>query len=79
MTKRLVIVARERKNFLETASAMFAGEPGVAVILDRRLGTRRMHDGGLQIRDKRDAADRRRRPQVDVQVQRVGFAAVRLD
>ncbi len=71
---RLIIVARNRKNFLKSD---FASDPRIAIIEDRRLGSRRRHDAGLQIRDRRQT-DRRERRNIDTQVQALGFASVDL-
>jgi hypothetical protein len=54
----LVIVARPNVNLYEYLSQKFSGDPNVQVVLDRREGQERRHDGGASV--ERRASDRRR-------------------
>ena len=53
----LFIVARERHDLLERVQARFAGDPRIAVVVDRRRGERRTHSERPD-RDRR-SGDRR--------------------
>jgi hypothetical protein len=69
----LFIVARDRPRLYESLRRQFAEEREVQVILDRRHGER---PGGTPPRE--DApTDRRRRPEVDQDLQVLGWAVVR--
>ena len=75
---RLVIVARDRTNFLRSMQADFATDSRIEVVVDRRVSPeRRRHNGAFHILEKR-RGDRRRRRFVDAQVRAVGFATVDL-
>jgi hypothetical protein len=62
--RHLLIVSRHHPGLYDYMRERFAGEPNVAVILDRRRGRDRRSPGGNTGVERR-AGERRLRPQVD--------------
>ena len=60
--QRLVVVRRGHFATFELLTRTFAGDPGVQIIWDRRMGERRQSAGGPGQQDRRAGTDRRRVP-----------------
>lgn len=71
----LFIVAREQPTLYETLLREFGAERNVAVLYDRRFGERRRQQ--VTRPDERRRGERRSRPDVDAQLQSLGWALVR--
>lgn len=77
ITDRLVfVVHQDRKDLYENFRALLEGEPGVEVVLDRRLRHRRQGDRAHP--QERRRWDRRLRPLVDAEVVARGWTVVRV-
>ena len=76
-TKHLLVVARHRRQLYEDIKRAFAGHESVEVILDRRVGERRLgkEAPGLDRRRK----SRRSRSGIDEQLRTIGWSLVLLD
>ena len=74
MASLLMIVSRERPTLFERLSEEFEGDPGIAVVLDRRVGERRRASHALTA-DEQRRADRRQQ-NIQVQLRRLGWATV---
>jgi hypothetical protein len=73
----LVIVSRERPELLAELERRFGGEPGVTVLLDRRVADRRQHDA--RFADDRRERDRRTPAiQVSASLWLAGYVIVRV-
>jgi hypothetical protein len=71
---QLFVVARSRPELYEYLKSRHAGDASVAVVLDRRLATRRRRP--LAAAAERRRADRRSRPEVDAQLAATALAVV---
>jgi hypothetical protein len=71
---QLFVVARSRPELYEYLKSRYAGDAGVAVVLDRRLAPRRRRP--LPAAAERRRADRRARPEVDAQLAATALAVV---
>lgn len=77
MAAHLFIVSRREADLFTYLSREFAGETGVQVIVDRRVGERRRQDGAPAVERRR--RDRRRPSHITRQLSSLGYAFVRLD
>jgi hypothetical protein len=68
------VVARGRQDLYDLLQREFAGEPGVEVQVDQRVGERRQE--GRPAGPERRAADRRARQDVDRDLRALGWAIV---
>jgi hypothetical protein len=75
MERTLFIVSREHRELYAYLRERFAADPVVEVILDRRLTQRRQNSAGAHAADRR-SADRRRRPEVDIDLQTRSHAII---
>ncbi len=71
----LFIVARDQPSLYETLLREFGTERDVAVLYDRRIGERRRQQGSYPADRRR--GERRVRPDVDAQLQSLGWVLVR--
>jgi hypothetical protein len=70
----IFVVGRENVAVYDYLVREFAGGP-VAVILDRRRGPRRQHEGGQRGPERR-RAERRRHPEIDAALRDRGLAVL---
>jgi hypothetical protein len=75
--RRLIIVAWSHRSLYERLARAFDKDPNVDVILDRRVGQRRQECGVPDPHDRR-GVERRGRPDIDEQIQTLGWADVPL-
>jgi hypothetical protein len=73
MAQLVFIVSRHRPRLRDYLQREFAGNAEVTVIVDRRLGERRL-DSGSRSPDRRSAS--RRREQIDERLRSMGWAIV---
>ena len=71
----LFIVARDQSALYETLRREFGTERDVAILYDRRVGERRRQQ--VTYPAERRRGERRGRPDVDAQLQSLGWALVR--
>jgi len=71
----LFIVARDQPALYETLRREFGAERDIEVLYDRRFGERRRQR--VLWPDERRRGDRRGRPEVDTQLESLGWALVR--
>ena len=71
---RLFVVARRDPELFGYLRARFADEPGITVVLDRRVEARRRR--ALPAAAERRRADRRMRPEIDEQLRATSLAIV---
>ena len=71
---QVFIVARHRPELYDYLSVQFAGDANVAVVLDRRLASRRRR--ALPAAAERRRVDRRSRPEIEEQLQATSLAIV---
>ena len=76
MGRTLFIVSRHHPDLYAYLRERFAGDRGVEVILDRRLGQRRQRSRSHETERRED--DRRQRPEVDVELQSRSHAIITL-
>ena len=74
MPAQVFIVARHRPELYDYLSAQFAGDANVAVVLDRRLASRRRR--ALPAAAERRRVDRRSRPEIEEQLRATSLAIV---
>lgn len=74
MGHTLFIVSRHHPDLYAYLRERFAGDRAVEVILDRRLGQRRQPAGPFEMERRRE--DRRRRPEVDAELQSRSHAII---
>lgn len=75
-THHFIIVARDREALYRHFAESLTGNPTISVVLDRRSGERRKHNGNGVLERRR--SDRRWRT-VDEQLRVLGWAVVRVD
>jgi hypothetical protein len=76
MTRQLVIVARDRRDFYDSLCRTFGGDEMTAVLLDRRTGERRQrHDRSP---GERRRGEQRRLTHVGQELRAKGWALVTL-
>lgn len=76
MGRVVFVVSRQHRDLYAYLSERFATDPAVEVVLDRRLGERRQRIAP-PVTDRR-RADRRRRPEVDAELQVRSHAIITL-
>ncbi|MBI2218553.1 MAG: hypothetical protein HYU51_14790 [Candidatus Rokubacteria bacterium] len=76
MDRLVFVVHQDRKDLYERFRVLLDSEPGVEVVLERRLRQRRQRDGAHA--HERRRWDRRVRPLVDTEVAARGWTVVRV-
>ena len=74
MGRTLFIVSRQHPDLYAYLRERFASDCGVEVVLDRRLVQRRRVDAGREV--ERRQSDRRRRPEVELELQTRSHAII---
>lgn len=77
MARTLYVIARRDPELYQYLRERFASDPAVDVVLDRRLTERRQRDY-IPRQSERRRIDRRRRPEVDAELQSRSHAIVTL-
>lgn len=73
-TADLFVVARDKVKLHEYLTQTFSSPGNVQVVLDRRVANRRQRDAAEALERRR--SDRRSRPEVDAELQTLGYASV---
>jgi len=74
MARTLFVVSRRNQDLHQYLRERFASDPAVEVILDRRIAQRRQRR--LPVDAERRRADRRQRPEVEVELQSHSHAII---
>ncbi len=74
MGRTLFIVSRHHPDLYAYLRERFASDPAVEIVLDRRVVQRRSREGSYSV-DRRQA-ERRRRPEVDVELRTRSHAII---
>ena len=72
------IVARHRRELFEALKQVFAGEPNVSVLLDKRVEHRRHPPGAAASGKERRRFDRRERHVSDIELRERGWTMIQL-
>ena len=80
MARHIFIVGRAHPDFYDVLLRRFANDRNVSVVLDRRVGDRRVHVLSVSPdRERRRSPDRRRRQSIDEELKSRSHAIVTLD
>ncbi len=77
MPRDLFIIARADEELYRYLVMHYSERPDTAIILDRRMGERRRSAAVPPVAERR-RMDRRSRPEVEADLQSLGFAVVRV-
>jgi len=80
MARHIFIVGRAHRDLYDVLVRRFANDRNVSVVLDRRVGDRRVHPLTVPPdRERRRSPDRRRRQSIDEELKSRSHAIVTLD